>query len=400
MAVAEALRWLRRENLSSRCFDSGLAVSIFRDQSTRTRFSFFKAANLLGLGVQDLDEGRSQIAHGETVRETANMIAFFTEFIGIRDDIFLGAGHTYMQEVSAALQDGFDQGVLEQRPNVINLQSDIDHPTQSMADLMHLKNHFGSLEKLRGKKLAMTWAYSPSYGKPLSVPQGIIGLMPRLGMDVVLAYPEGYHLIPDTVKLAGKLATEGGGSFKVVHSMEAAFDKADVVYPKSWAPYAVMEKRTELLKKNDTPGLKELEKACLAKNAEFKSWECTEAKMKLDPGRQGALHALPAGGHLGGFVRGRRGGGRRLRPLPHPHLRAGRLQAVRDRRGHADHPLRGPAEGAARAQGARVTTAGGIGNRCGIRDIRLPVHPFARERRSAFTGRRVHGPTSFSLFQP
>ena len=225
MAVAEALRWLRRENLSSRCFDSGLAVSIFRDQSTRTRFSFFKAANLLGLGVQDLDEGRSQIAHGETVRETANMIAFFTEFIGIRDDIFLGAGHTYMQEVSAALQDGFDQGVLEQRPNVINLQSDIDHPTQSMADLMHLKNHFGSLEKLRGKKLAMTWAYSPSYGKPLSVPQGVIGLMPRFGMDVVLAYPEGYHLIPETVELAGKLATEGGGSFKVVHSMEEAFDR-------------------------------------------------------------------------------------------------------------------------------------------------------------------------------
>ena len=103
MAVAEALRWLRRENLSSRCFDSGLAVSIFRDKSTRTRFSFFKAANLLGLGVQDLDEGRSQIAHGETVRETANMISFFTEVIGIRDDIFLGAGHTYMQEVAAAL---------------------------------------------------------------------------------------------------------------------------------------------------------------------------------------------------------------------------------------------------------------------------------------------------------
>ena len=295
MAVAEALRWLRRENLSSRCFDSGLAVSIFRDQSTRTRFSFFKAANLLGLGVQDLDEGRSQIAHGETVRETANMVAFFTEFVGIRDDIFLGAGHTYMQEVSAALQDGFDQGVLEQRPNVINLQSDIDHPTQSMADLMHLKNHFGSLEKLRGKKLAMTWAYSPSYGKPLSVPQGVIGLMPRLGMDVVLAYPEGYHLIPDTVKLAGKLATEGGGSFKVVHSMEEAFDKADVVYPKSWAPYAVMEKRTELLKKNDAPGLKELEKACLAKNAEFKSWECTEAKMKLTRGGKGLyMHCLPA----------------------------------------------------------------------------------------------------------
>jgi knotted carbamoyltransferase YgeW len=295
MAVAEALRRLRRENISSRCFDSGLAVSIFRDQSTRTRFSFFKAANLLGLGVQDLDEGRSQIAHGETVRETANMIAFFTEFIGIRDDIYLGAGHTYMQEVSAALADGLSSGVLDQRPNVINLQSDIDHPTQSMADLMHLKNHFGSYENLKGKKLAMAWAYSPSYGKPLSVPQGVIGLMPRLGMDVVLAYPEGYHLIPEIVDLSGRLASESDGSFRVVHSMEEAFAGADVVYPKSWAPYAVMEKRTGMLKRSDTSGLKELERECLARNAEFKTWECTEEKMKSTRGGKALyMHCLPA----------------------------------------------------------------------------------------------------------
>jgi knotted carbamoyltransferase YgeW len=223
------------------------------------------------------------------------MIAFFTEFIGIRDDIFLGAGHAYMQEVSAALSDGFSSGVLEQRPNVINLQSDLDHPTQSMADLMHLKEHFGSFENLKGKKLAMTWAYSPSYGKPLSVPQGVIGLMPRFGMDVVLAYPEGYPLIPEIVDLSGRLALEGGGSLKVVHSMEEAFAGADLVYPKSWAPYAVMEKRTELLKKSDAAGLKELEKECLARNAEFKTWECTEEKMTLTRGGRALyMHCLPA----------------------------------------------------------------------------------------------------------
>jgi len=295
VAVADALRWLRRENISTRCFDSGLAVSIFRDQSTRTRFSFFSAANLLGLGVQDLDEGRSQIAHGETVRETANMIGFFTEFIGIRDDIFLGAGHTYMQEVAAAVEDGFTAGVLEQRPYLVNLQSDIDHPTQSMADLMQLKNHFGSLDHLRGKKIAMTWAYSPSYGKPLSVPQGVIGLMTRFGMNVVLAHPEGYQLIPDVVAKAGVFAKENGGSFKVVNSMDDAFAGADVVYPKSWAPYHVMEKRTELLRNNDTAGLKELEKDCLANNARFKGWECTEAKMKLTrKGKALYMHCLPA----------------------------------------------------------------------------------------------------------
>jgi knotted carbamoyltransferase YgeW len=295
VAVADALKWLRRENISTRCFESGLAVSIFRDQSTRTRFSFFSAANLLGLGVQDLDEGRSQIAHGETVRETANMIAFFTEFIGIRDDIFLGAGHTYMQQVAAAVEDGFTAGVLEQRPYLVNLQSDIDHPTQSMADLMQLKHHFGALDNLRGKKIAMTWAYSPSYGKPLSVPQGVIGLMTRFGMDVVLAHPEGYQLIPDVVAKAGVFAKENGGSFKVVNSMDEAFAGADVVYPKSWAPYHVMEKRTGLLRNNDTAGLKELEKDCLANNARFRDWECTEAKMKLTRGGKALyLHCLPA----------------------------------------------------------------------------------------------------------
>lgn len=295
LAVAEALRRLRQDNRSTRCFDSGLAVSIFRDQSTRTRFSFFSAANLLGLGVQDLDETRSQIAHGETVRETANMISFFTEVIGIRDDIFLGAGHAYMKQVAAAVEDGFKAGVLEQRPCLVNLQSDIDHPTQSMADLMHLAQHFGSVENLRGRKIAMTWAYSPSYGKPLSVPQGVIGLMTRFGMEVVLAHPEGYRLIPDVVSKAGLFAKENGGSFRVVDSMDEAFAGADVVYPKSWAPYHVMEKRTELLRADDTAGLKELEKSCLAQNAEFKDWECTEAKMKLTRGGRALyMHCLPA----------------------------------------------------------------------------------------------------------
>ena len=63
--VADALRHLRENNVSCKIFDSGLGISLFRDNSTRTRFSFASACNLLGLEVQDLDEGKSQIAHGE-----------------------------------------------------------------------------------------------------------------------------------------------------------------------------------------------------------------------------------------------------------------------------------------------------------------------------------------------
>ncbi len=295
LQTAELLKELYEQNISLRVFDTGLAISNFRDNSTRTRFSFASASNLLGLAVQDLDEGKSQIAHGETVRETANMISFLTQIIGIRDDMFLGAGHTYMLEVAEALDDGYQQGVLPQRPGIVNLQCDIDHPTQSMADLCWLKEHFGSLDALRGKKLAMTWAYSPSYGKPLSVPQGIIGLMTRFGMDVTLAHPQGYDLIPEVVKLAGQQARETGGSFRQVASMEAAFEGADIVYPKSWAPYQVMQKRTDLLRAKDQDGLKMLEKACLAQNAEFKNWECDEAKMKRTKNGEALyMHCLPA----------------------------------------------------------------------------------------------------------
>ena len=295
MLVAEALKCLRTNNISTRCFDSGLAVSNFRDNSTRTRFSFASGSNLLGLAVQDLDEGKSQIAHGETVRETANMISFLTEVIGIRDDMFLGAGHTYMIEVGEALDDGFKRGVLPQRPGIVNLQCDIDHPTQAMADLMWLKEHFGSIEKLKGKKIAMTWAYSPSYGKPLSVPHGIIGLMTRFGMNVALAHPPGYDLIPDVVDVARQNAEDSGGIFTESTSMDEAFKDADIVYPKSWASYEVMGRRTKLLKANDRDGLKALEKECLAQNANFKDWECTEKKMKLTKGGEALyMHCLPA----------------------------------------------------------------------------------------------------------
>lgn len=293
--VAEALRLLRNENISTKVFDSGLGVSLFRDNSTRTRFSFASACNMLGLAVQDLDEGKSQIAHGETVRETANMISFCADVIGIRDDMYLGYGNKYMREVGEALDFGKEEDVLAQRPGVVNLQCDIDHPTQSMSDLAWLKEHFGSLENMKGKKIAMTWAYSPSYGKPLSVPQGIIGLMTRFGMDVTLAHPEGYELIPEVVETAAKQAEDSGGSFKQVATMEEAFEGADIVYPKSWAPYRVMGKRTELLKANDHEGLKALEKECLEQNARHKDWHCTEEMMKLTKdGEALYMHCLPA----------------------------------------------------------------------------------------------------------
>jgi knotted carbamoyltransferase YgeW len=295
LEMASILKEMRHLNISPRVFDSGLAVSIFRDNSTRTRFSFASAANLLGLEVEDMDEQKSQIAHGETVRETANMISFMADFIGIRDDMFLGEGHKYMVEVGDALSDGYTSEVLPSRPGIINLQCDMDHPTQAMADLLHLKEHFGSLEALRSKKLVMSWAYSPSYGKPLSVPQGIIALMTRFGMDVELCYPEGYELIPEIVEIAAHNARNSGGTFNISHSMEKSFENADIVYPKSWAPFSIMQQRTELLKNTDKQGLVELEKSCLEQNTKFKNWECNQEKMNFTKDKNALyMHCLPA----------------------------------------------------------------------------------------------------------
>ncbi len=294
-AVADALRDLRERNLSTKIFDSGLGISIFRDNSTRTRFSFASACNLLGLDVKDLDEKTSQIAHGETVRETANMVSFMADVIGIRDDMFIEEGHKYQKTFMDALDEGYAKGILEQRPTLVNLQCDVDHPTQSMADLLHVIHHFGGVENLKGKKVAMTWAYSPSYGKPLSVPQGVIGLFTRFGMDVTLAHPEGYEVMPEIEETAKKNAQASGGAFRKVNSMTEAFQDADIVYPKSWAPFQAMEKRTALYRAGDKAGIDALEQELLAQNARHKDWTCSEDMMKgTRDGRALYLHCLPA----------------------------------------------------------------------------------------------------------
>ena len=293
--VADALRYMREQNISTKIFESGLGISLFRDNSTRTRFSFASACNMLGLEVQDLDEGKSQVAHGETVRETANMISFMADVIGIRDDMYIGKGNAYMHEVSQSVREGYRDGVLEQIPTLVNLQCDIDHPTQCMADTLHLIHEFGGLENLKGKKVAMTWAYSPSYGKPLSVPQGVIGLMTRFGMDVVLAHPEGYEVMGGVEEVARRNAAATGGSFARTNDMAEAFAGADIVYPKSWAPFAAMQQRTDLYGAGDMDGIKKLEKELLAQNANHKDWECTEALMaSTRNGEALYMHCLPA----------------------------------------------------------------------------------------------------------
>jgi knotted carbamoyltransferase YgeW len=160
---------------------------------------------------------------------------------------------------------------------------------------MHLIAHFGGVENLKGKKIAMSWAYSPSYGKPLSVPQGVIGLMTRFGMEVVLAHPPGYNLLTEVEEIAAANSRKYGGNYTRVENMSEAFEDADIVYPKSWAPYAVMEERTRLLQNGDLEGLKSLEQRGLEDNKKFIDWECTEDLMQATKdGKALYMHCLPA----------------------------------------------------------------------------------------------------------
>ena len=290
---AEILKELHKRNISYKLFESGLAVSIFKDKSTRTRFSFVSAADSLGLTPQEFDREKSQAFHGETVKETANMISFLTEVIGIRDDKYLGEGDSYQRKVSEAVDFGYKKELLNQRPTVVNLQSDLDHPTQALSDLAKIKKELGGLSKIKGKKVTVSWAYSPSYGKPLSVSQGVLALLSRYGADLTLAHPPGYELLGEIEQLSKEQADKSGGSFKVVNDMDQAFEGASVVYPKSWAPMSIMKEKSEEFKKGNLEKVKELNKEELEENQKFSDWECDERRMNLTDDAL-YMHPLPA----------------------------------------------------------------------------------------------------------
>jgi N-acetylornithine carbamoyltransferase len=198
--------------------------------------------------------------------------------IANRHDLILDEGNKYMREVAKATD-----------VPVINMQCDIDHPTQTLADPMTIREVFG--DDLRGRKIAVSWAYSPSYAKPLSVPQGLITLMTRFGMDVALAHPPEYRLMDKCMKTARENAKAAGTRFEVVDSMDAAFKNADIVYPKSWGPYDLMLKRRDV--KGDVE-MKAIEEQMLAMNARYKPWICNVDRMRLAKRNSIYMHCLPA----------------------------------------------------------------------------------------------------------
>jgi knotted carbamoyltransferase YgeW len=291
LAVARRFADRDRAGMASALCPDELAYALFFDNSTRTKSAWAGAAARLGMQPVIVDGSSTQVAHGETAEETGAMLGMNAHALGVRHDLVLGEGNAFMRYVQRGI-DGYLAATDDPRVvPIVNLQCDVDHPTQTLADLQWLRKHFGG--DIAGKRIAVSWAYSPSYAKPLSVPQGLVTLLTRFGAHVTLAHPRGYDLLPGTVETAAANAVESGGSFAVVDSMDAAFAGADAVYPKSWGPYELMLERVDANRAGDKAALSDIERRALARNAEHTDWICNEQRMATTADAL-YLHCLPA----------------------------------------------------------------------------------------------------------
>jgi ornithine carbamoyltransferase len=265
VAVASELKAARREGRPHRLLPDKTLFMLFLDKSTRTRNAFEAGMTQLGGHGIYLDAEKTQVSHGESPKDMGIILSRYGEGLAIRHDLAPYEGNAWMREIAKWAD-----------IPLINLQCDVDHPTQTLADLMTLREQRG--HDLRGLKVTVSWAYAPSYAKPLSVPQGLAMLLPRFGIDVTLAYPPGFDLMPEVMERANAAAEPGGGSITVVHDMDEAFEGADVVYPKSWG-------RLDAFGDGAT---------ALTESATYRDWICDGRRLSLAAPDALYMHCLPA----------------------------------------------------------------------------------------------------------
>lgn len=290
-ALARTLADFDRRGIRTPLCPQELAWAVFFDQSTRTKSAWAGAAARLGMQPVIVDGSSTQVSHGETAAETGAMLGMNAHAMGIRHDLILGEGNTFIRDVKRGIDDYLAATDDKRQVPIVNLQCDVDHPTQSLADLLWLEDNFGNLAE---RNITVSWAYSPSYAKPLSVPQGLITLLTRYGANVTLAHPSGYQLTEETMAAAVSNAGSGG-SFHVVDDMDEAFAGADVVYPKSWGAYDLMVDRVDANAAGDVDELAAIERRALERNAQHTDWICDERRMGLTArGDALYMHCLPA----------------------------------------------------------------------------------------------------------
>ena len=236
---------------------------MFFEQSTRTRNSMEAGIAHLGGHGTFLDTSTMQISHGEEVKDTAIILSRYGHSIACRN-CFWEVGNKYLREMAKW-----------STAPILNLQCDLYHPMQGIADLMTMKEKIGDL---KGTKVSVIWAYATSHKKPISVPLTQVLLFPRYGMDVTLAYPKGFDLPDWAIKKAKENAEKHGGTLTITHDMEEAYRGADIVIPKNWGSWTINQK---------SEAVNALLESC-------KTWKCTEEMMKLANKDVMYMHALPA----------------------------------------------------------------------------------------------------------
>ncbi|MBN2114723.1 MAG: ornithine carbamoyltransferase [Acidimicrobiia bacterium] len=242
--------------------DKVLAM-LFFFSSTRTRASFEAGMAQLGGHAQFIEAETTQIAHGDTAKEIGEILGRYNDGIAIRQ-VDWGVGNGYIREVAEA-----------SRVPVLNMQCDVYHPFQILADLLTIIEKKGDP---RGLTINVSYAYAASYQKPLSVPQSLILLMTRYGMNVRLTHPPEFRLMPDIVAQAEANAKASRGSFEILTDFDAGFEGADVVYPKSWGSMLTTSDKAESARIG----------------AKYQDWICDERRMALAKEDAIYMHCLPA----------------------------------------------------------------------------------------------------------
>lgn len=273
-AMIDVSSELKRLRAMGRLLDllrSKTLFMIFFEQSTRTRNSMEAAMTQLGGHAHDLTPDKMHLSHGETPKDTAKVLSRMGEAIAIRN-CFYGTGNAYLEEIAAHAD-----------IPLISMQDDVYHPLQAAADLMTIREHFGT--NLRGLRVVISWAYATSHAKPLSVPQSQVLLFPRYGMDVVLAHPAEFPLQDSIVARAQQRAQEGKGSLTTVHDMDEAMRSADVIFPKNWGGFAHFEPY------RDSEGTRAAMRDNLERNVD---WILNRRRYSLAKRDTKIMHALPA----------------------------------------------------------------------------------------------------------
>jgi len=263
LKVSFDLKHKFKTNVPTNYLDNKTAFLIFFEQSTRTRNSMEAGLAQLGGHGTYLDSSMMQISHGESAKDTAIILSSFGHGIACRN-CFWGIGNKYLREMAAW-----------STVPIMNLQDDLYHPMQALADLMTIQE---VLPEKKHIKVSIIWAYAKSHKKPISVPLSQILLFPRYAMDVTLAYPEGYDLPDWAIEKAKNNALDNGGSFRITHDMDEAYKGADIVIPKNWGSWVTNQ---------STVVVDDLLES-------YKGWKCTERTMALASPDVKYMHALPA----------------------------------------------------------------------------------------------------------